>query len=114
MLHVAITDEEKPPHRMVELYGGFVLSNRLVVTDCPGQVDLSCHLLDKLVVNIASDYAGDYANGKRRKNTTHNYHLLPSWINAVIGSGGICEIIPDKFQTFKLINTEVCFALTKF
>ena len=60
-----------------------------------------CHLLDKLVVDVASDDAGDDTDDKRRKDTQHTYHLLPLRINAVVGSGGIGRIISEKFYRLK-------------
>ena len=60
-----------------------------------------CHLLNELVVNVGGNHAGDHTDDKRREDTHHIYHLLPIWINAGVGSGGIGRIITDGFRRFK-------------
>ena len=69
---------------MGELHGGFVLPNRREKTIVLGHlVEMICRSFDVLVVNVAGDYAGNYTDDNRRKDSHHSYHLLPSQFNAV-------------------------------
>ena len=99
---VTITNEEQPPRRIVGCTGASFCLIRLVETDYPGHLEETiCYLLDVLIVNVASDYSGNYTDDKRRKDSYHDSHLLPNWFNAVIfGSGSIGGIIPERIQQF--------------
>ena len=57
---------------MVELHGGFVLPNRLVVTDCQGHSD--CRrllLLEKAVVNVIADDDRQHIQSQRPNGAKH-------------------------------------------
>ena len=43
-----------------------------------------CYLLNVLIVNVIADNTGNHTDDKRRENSHHSYHLLPSQIYAVV------------------------------
>ena len=66
-----VNTNEEPPHRIVELYGGFVLPNRLWRPINVGQVKWNLLLFEESVVNVVANDYRQYIQSQCRNGAQH-------------------------------------------
>ena len=69
--------ERKPPRRIVELHGGFVLPNRVTNPINQGQSEKLLCRLKPAFRDVIGDKIANHTNGQANQNFGHESHLPP-------------------------------------